>query len=116
MKLKKVEKHLKEQQKKQFALLKADMIIGETVEENTEKGYRIKELEGGYFLFYYDKKKDRALMLHLELEHLMDKEIFTNCLPKKWDTGKKTTKKQRKKIANRIESYGMKRFNKAIFQ
>ena len=111
-----IEKQIKLEQQGRLALLKSDSSIDDTVEENLEKKYRIKQLQDGSFLFYHDKKKDRALIVHLELHHLMNKDIFTKCLPKKWDTGKKTSKKQRKKIANRIESYYAKCFNKAIFQ
>ena len=115
MKLDKVEVHIKKQQKKRFALLKEDTSLGPAIEENLEKAYRIKEIQEGYFLFYHDKKKNRALIANIELNHLMDKSIFTNCLPKKWDTGKKTSKKQRKKIVKRIENYYKKHFNKTIF-
>jgi len=116
MRLKEVEEHIELLQKNRVSLLKSDTSIDANIEENLEKKYRIKPLEGGRFLFYHDKKKDRALIVQLELNHLMDKIIFTKCLPKKWDTGKKTSKKHREKIVNRIENYYKKYFNKVIFQ
>lgn len=111
-----IEEQIKLKKKERLASLKSDSSVDDTVEENLEKEYRIKPILDGSFLFYYDKKKDRALVAKLELHHLMNKDIFTECLPKRWDTGKKTSKKQREKIANRIEAYYIKHFKKVVFQ
>lgn len=52
-----IEKQIKLEQQERLVLLKSDSSIGDTVEENLEKMYRIKQLQDGYFLFYHDKKK-----------------------------------------------------------
>ncbi|MCD8418567.1 hypothetical protein J2Q11_13025 [Tenacibaculum finnmarkense genomovar finnmarkense] len=111
-----IEKQIKQKQQDRFDALKADISIDTTVEENIEKKYKIRKIPISTSLFYHDIKKDRALITRVELQHLMDKETFTNCLPKRWDTGQKTSDKQRKKIVKRIESYYIKLYNKVIFR
>ena len=81
--------------------LKRDNTIAPMIEENRIELYRIKILNRGEHLFYFDKKKNKALIVEIQIRNgsIFDKSI------KKWDDNESIKNTEKKIILDRIVNY-----------